>query len=44
MPRCSVELDDAADLGEGDGADKDGQTSGQDGVVASLPLGVNLKE
>jgi hypothetical protein len=44
MPRCSVELDDAADLGEGNGADQESQTASQDGVVASLPLWVNLKK
>ena len=43
VPRCAVELNKAADIGDCDGSDQGRNANRQHGVVSSLTLGVDLK-
>ena len=44
MPGCAIEGDGAADLDKGGCADQGAEAQGQDGIVAGLSLGVDLKQ
>jgi hypothetical protein len=43
VPGRGVELNNAGNLGKGDGADQGGQPHEEDGVVSGLPSAVGLK-